>query len=62
MFGDVVGRGAVGVVVSTAEELAEYRVIPVSERMDQLLQNREERRPKTHGFLTPFGLMCQPAR
>ena len=55
---DVEAFGTIGIVVSTAEEFTQYRIVPGKNH----LGTRSVRIRVTDGFFTPLGLMCQPAR
>lgn len=64
---DVEAPRAIGIVVSAAEEFAEYGVVSASATLLAIWRAREgqeagKQGEETYGFFTPFGLICQPAR
>lgn len=59
LLSDVKPFGPVGILILASEELPEDGIIS-GERQGWTIVGRV--REITHGFLTPLGLMCHPAR
>ena len=60
LFCDVKSLRTVRIVIAASEKLAQDRII--SAMQSEYIRKNRRRGRGTHGFLTPLGLMCQPAR
>ena len=62
LFGKVVSFRAIRVAVRAVEPLPQDRVVPVDQADERSAASDKAAKgiSGTHGFLTPFGLTCQP--
>ena len=63
LLGDIEPFGSVGILIFASEKLPQYRIISDERQGRDIVRVlRRWVQKRTHGFLTPLGFMCHPAK